>query len=136
MRLSPAAEFAIRGMLVVAERDGQGPVTLATVCQERSLSKQYLAKIFGQLARANLITPIRGKHGGYELAQGLDQISILDIIEAVEGPVALNLCQHQPPKCEEPDCGLRDVWSDLQHIFRDRLGAISLRDCLQPARPI
>ena len=136
MRLSPAAEFAIRGMLVVAERDGQGPVNLATICQERSLSKQYLAKIFGQLARANLITPIRGKHGGYELARGLDQISILNIIEAVEGPVALNLCQQQPPKCDELDCGLRSVWGDLQQTIRQKLGSISLRDCLQSASPI
>ena len=136
MRLSPAAEFAIRGMLVVAERDGQGPVNLATICQERSLSKQYLAKIFGQLARANLITPIRGKHGGYELARGLDQISILNIIEAVEGPVALNLCQQQPPKCDELDCGLRSDWGDLQQTIRQKLGAISLRDCLRSASPI
>jgi len=135
MKLSPAAEFAIRGMLVIAEHDGTGPVNLATICQERSLSKQYLAKIFGQLARANLVTPLRGKHGGYELARSLDQISILDIIEVMEGPIALNFCQHQPPKCDELDCGLRDVWAELQQIFRQKLSSISLRDCLQPVSP-
>ena len=120
-------------MLVLAEHDGEGPVNLATICQERPMSKQYLAKIFGQLSRASLITPIRGKHGGYELARSLDQTFILDIIEAVEGPVALNLCQQEPPKCDELDCGLRCVWRELQKTFREKLGSISLRDCLESA---
>lgn len=134
MKLSPAAELAIRGVMVLADLHGQGPVTLATICAKRDLSREYLAKIFGLLARADIITPIRGKHGGYVLSREPDSITILDVIEAVEGPLALNLCQHNPPKCDQVDCPLRCVWGDLQKTIRDKLGSISLKDGLAPPK--
>jgi len=113
----------------LAKRYGQGPVSLQAICAERDLPKEYLSKIFASLARANLIEPIRGKHGGYMLARGPDQISILDVIEAVEGPIALNFCQHTPPKCDNTECALRQVWTKLQNTFRRTLGEVTLADC-------
>ena len=68
MKLSMAAEFAIRGILCLAEHYGQGPVTLQEVCRRRKLRKEYLTKIFGLLARANLVDAVRGKGGGYILS--------------------------------------------------------------------
>lgn len=126
MRLSPAAELAIRGTCVLAQRYGEGPVTLQTVAETRSLSRQYLAKLFLQLAKADLVTAIRGKNGGYVLARDPSQITLLEIIEAVEGPLAMNFCQHDPPKCEEYDCPLRPVWTEIQEFVRDRLGRVTL----------
>ena len=120
----------MRGMIVLAENHGNGPLNLATVCAKRGLSKEYLAKLFALLARANLLTAIRGKHGGYVLSREPKQINIMEIIEAVEGPLALNFCQHDPPKCEEPDCVLRPVWADLQETIHRKLKAITLRDCV------
>ena len=131
MRLSPAAELAVRGMLVLAEHHGHGPVTLSAIRARRDLPKQYLAKIFASLARADLLTPVRGKHGGYVLARELGRITILDIIEAVEGPIALNYCQHDPPKCDETHCPLRRMWTDLQKTVRKKLGSVTLKDCVE-----
>jgi len=102
-------------------------MNLAAICEKRDLSKQYLAKIFGSLARAGLVTPVRGKHGGYVLARPPSEISILDVIEAVEGPVALNFCQSDPPKCDETECPLRPVWTELQTIVADRLRDVTLQ---------
>jgi len=130
MRLSPAAELAIRGTMILAERHGQGPVTLSTICRRRQLPKQYLTKIFGSLARAGLVTPVRGKKGGYMLGRPPGQITVLEVIEAVEGPIVLNYCQHNPPKCEQTDCRLRSVWSELQVTVREKLGAVTLADCV------
>ena len=127
MRMTPAAEFAVRGLYVLADHDGNAPVTLATICEKRDLSRQYLAKIFGTLVRAGLIRAVRGKNGGYLLARSPDEISILDVIEAVDGPMALNFCQHTPPKCDETDCPLRPVWADLQETVTARLGGLTLR---------
>ncbi len=132
LRLSPAAELAVRGALVLAERFGEGPVTLATICEQRDLPKQYLTKIFGQLARAELVTPIRGKNGGYELAREPDSINVLEVIEAVEGKLAMNYCQHDPPKCEMVcDCGLQPVWARLQEAITEQLSAMTLRDVVE-----
>lgn len=131
MKLSPAAELAVRGSLVLAEQYGQGPTTLADVCELRDLSREYLAKVFGLLARADIVTPVRGKHGGYMLSRDPKDISLLDIIVAVEGPQALNLCQYDPPKCEHAEtCKVQKVWAELQDIFEDRLRSKSLAECL------
>jgi len=131
MRLSPAAELAIRGTLVLAEQYGNGPVNLDSICARRNLPKQYLVKLFASLTRAGLISPVRGKHGGYLLMREPRQISILEIIEAVEGPIVLNYCLHDPPQCDEIGCPMREVWAQLQETIRQRLGAMTLADCLQ-----
>ncbi len=134
MRLAPASELAVRGTLVLAERHGQGPITLGAVCEARGLPRQYLTKIFSSLAKADIITPIRGKKGGYTLSRSPSDISILEVIETIEGPIWLNLCQHEPPKCDEADCLLRPVWTELQQVIRERLAKMSLADCLGNGR--
>ena len=134
MKLTPAAEFAVRGLVVLAQEQGQDPLALKTICERRDLPKEYLAKIFGSLARANIVTPVRGKHGGYVLARERDQITMLEIIEAVEGPVCLNFCQQNPPKCKEFDCPMRPVWTELQETMCDKLSSVTLADCLVPRR--
>ena len=130
MRLSAAAELAVRGVVVLAEHHGEGPTTLDTVCSEADLPKQYLTKIFGSLAKVNLVTPIRGKKGGYLLARHPKDVTLLEIVEAVEGPVVLNYCQHTPPQCDRVGCNLRPVWNELQEIIRDKLGAVTLADAI------
>jgi len=134
MRLSPAAGLALRGVVVLAGRYGEGPTTLKTVCAARNLPKQYLVKLFASLAKADVITAIRGKRGGYVLSRHPKQITVLEVIEAIEGPIALNYCQHNPPKCREPDCAMREMWTELQQIVRGRLGAMTLGDCLPTRR--
>ena len=130
MKVTPAAEFAVRGICVLAKQNGNGPVNLATICEKHDLSKQYLAKIFGTLARAGLVTPVRGKHGGYLLARRPDEITVLDVIEAVEGPIALNFCQHSPPRCDQTDCPLRPVWAELQDVVSTRLASVTFQSLL------
>ncbi|MHC4563523.1 MAG: RrF2 family transcriptional regulator [Planctomycetota bacterium] len=126
MNLSMAAELAIRGIRILALKSGERPVPLKVICGEGDLPKQYLVKIFAMLAKADLITPIRGKHGGYVLARKPEDITLLAVIEAVEGPLALNLCQYSPPKCEATECGLRKVWAELQETVQTKLGSVTL----------
>jgi len=130
LRLAAAAELAIRGVKVLAERYGNRPVPLDAICAEQKLPKQYLVKLFSLLVKADLITPVRGKHGGYMLARAPKEISLLEVIEAVEGTLALNFCQHDPPKCELVDCPLREVWSRLQETVRETLDSVTLADAI------
>jgi len=130
MKLSPAAELAVRGVLVLAEQYGQRPVTLQRICERRTLPRQYLVKIFADLTRAELIQPIRGKNGGFCLARDPHEITVLQVIEAVEGPLALNLCQHNPPQCDDIHCRIRPVWARLQKAMHDELGKLTLAQCL------
>jgi len=133
MKLSMAAEFAIRGILALAEYYGQGPVPLARICRRRKLPKQYCTKIFGMLVRANLIDAVRGKGGGYALARPPGEISLLSVIEAIEGPLAVNLCQSDPPKCNEPDCPVYPVWKRVQEQVSTTLAGKSLGELIATA---
>ncbi len=128
MKLSQAAELAVRGIQVLAQRHGDNPVPLDVICQARNLPKQYLVKIFALLARADLVMPIRGKHGGYLLSREPQDITLLEIVEAVEGPLAVNRCQEDPPKCDQEECPIRPVWTDIQSTVRDKLAAVTLAD--------
>jgi Rrf2 family protein len=136
MKLSPAAELAVRGILVLADhydcgQQKQKPVTLDTVCARRKLPKQYLTKIFSQLARVGLVVPVRGKGGGYTLGRAPQEINLLQVIEAVEGPIVLNLCQHNPSQCSEELCRIRPVWAELQHVVKEKLSSLKLSACMK-----
>ncbi len=134
MRLSMAAELAVRGILVLADSYGQGPIPLDEICERRNLPKQYLTKIFAMLARANLVDPVRGKGGGHALTRPPDEITLLEVVEAVEGPLAVNLCQHTPPKCDVLGCPVRPVWAEIQESIRGVLASKRLSDlaCIAP----
>lgn len=135
MQLSPAAELALRGVRVLAEKASERPVPMDVICSEADLPKQYLVKIFSMLARADIVRPVRGKHGGYLLSRGADAISLLEVIEAVEGPLALNFCQHDPPQCEDERCPARAVWRELQETMKAKLAEVKLAAvCHLPCR--
>lgn len=121
MKLSMAAELAIRGILDLATRYGKGPVPLEEICRNRNLPRPYLTKIFSSLTRAHLVASVRGKGGGYILARLPGEISLLDVIEAIEGPLALNLCVADPPQCEQIGCRVHPVWVDIQQHIRQSL---------------
>ena len=87
MRVSTAAELGIRGMAYLAQNYQNGPVPMAVICREQDLPRQYMLKIFGSLTRAGFVRTTRGKGGGFILGHPPADISILDIIEAVEGPL-------------------------------------------------
>ena len=128
MKLSMAAELAVRGMITLCSHHGDGPVPLEEICRSRALPKDYMIKIFGTLGRANLVSAVRGKKGGYVLGRLPKEITLLDIVEAIEGPIAVNLCQYDPPRCDQDNCAVRPIWTKLQKEVREALGGQTLAD--------
>ena len=128
MRISTAAELGVRGMAYLAKNYLNGPVPMATICREQGLPRQYMLKIFAALGRAGYVRTTRGKGGGFVLAHPPQDISILNIIEAVEGPLALNFCQSKPSRCRWPsdNCPIQPLWDDLQAITSRKLGEFRL----------
>jgi Rrf2 family protein len=83
------------------------------------------------LSRANIVKSVRGKHGGYVLAREPGSINLLQVIEAVEGPTALNVCQFDPPQCENAsECKVQKVWRELQATFDEKLASMTLDKCV------
>ena len=127
MRISTAAELGVRGMVYLAKQYRNGPIPMATICREQELPRQYMLKIFAALSRAGFVRTSRGKGGGFVLAQPPSEISILDIMQAVEGPLSLNFCQSEPSQCHhDKDCLVRPLWDDLQDTAFKKLSEFRL----------
>ena len=103
MRLTTKGRFAVTAMIDLALRQNNGPVTLAAISQRQQISLSYLEQLFGKLRRHELVESTRGPGGGYSLGRAADEISVADIIVAVEGqPVTTGSAfvdkieEHQP----------------------------------------
>ena len=87
MKLTTKGRFAVTAMLDLAMRQNRGPVTLAAISERQHISLSYLEQLFGKLRRAKLVSSVRGPGGGYNLAQGPHQITVADIVTAVDEPL-------------------------------------------------
>ena len=87
MKLTTKGRFAVTAMLDLALRQNRGPVTLAAISERQHISLSYLEQLFGKLRRAKLVSSVRGPGGGYNLAQGPNQITVADIVTAVDEPL-------------------------------------------------
>ena len=122
MKLSTRGRYAVMAMVELAAREcsldhcvaGQGQVSLAEIGQAQLLSVAYLEQLFGPLRRAGLVASARGPGGGYRLARPARQISISDIIEAVEEPIRATRCEDGSPGCLAGQrCLTHDLWACL-----------------------
>src|SRR5882762_4596079 len=87
MRLTTKGRFAVTAMVDLALRQNRGPVTLAAISERQHISLSYLEQLFGKLRRAELVSSVRGPGGGYNLARGTQEISVADIVTAVDEPL-------------------------------------------------
>ncbi|MBX9632700.1 MAG: Rrf2 family transcriptional regulator, partial [Burkholderiales bacterium] len=92
MRLTTKGRFAVTAMIDLALRDGQGPVTLADISERQKISLSYLEQLFGRLRRQGLVNSTRGPGGGYTLAKKTADVSVADVILAVDEPIDATQC--------------------------------------------
>ena len=92
MKLTTKGRFAVTAMLDIALHDPEEYVSIAAIGDRRHLSSAYLEQIFGKLRRAGLLEGVRGPAGGYRLAKPADQITVIDILEAVDDPLEKASC--------------------------------------------
>ncbi len=128
MRLTTKGRFAVTAMIDLALNNASGPVTLADISERQKISLSYLEQLFGKLRRRSLVTSVRGPGGGYNLANATDQVSVADIIVAVDEPIDATQCGGKENCKDDKKCITHDLWTDLnKHIF-DYLRAVKLSD--------
>lgn len=138
MRLTTKGRFAVTAMIDLAMRDGQGPVTLAGISERQKISLSYLEQLFGKLRRHALVESVRGPGGGYCLARKSGEVSVADIILAVDEPIDATQCGGKENCQDDHRCMTHDLWAELnEHVF-DFLESVSLHDLVekQKARPV
>ena len=118
MRLTTKGRFAVTAMMDVAMHGGSGPVTLAAVSSLQRISLSYLEQLFGKLRRSGLVESVRGPGGGYNLAKPQDNLSVADIILAVDEPIDATQCAGKENCLDDRRCMTHDLWAALNdHIF-------------------
>lgn len=122
MQITRQADYAIRAVLYITRLGGNQRASTSQVAQEQHIPPSFLAKIISQLSIAGVLQTSRGARGGVTLAKSADEISLLDVVEAIDGPIALNECVHETGSCTfGDDCPLRSIWCDAQDDLVKRL---------------
>jgi len=118
MRLTTKGRFAVTAMIDVAMHCSQGPVTLAGVSDRQKISLSYLEQLFGKLRRHGIVESVRGPGGGYNLARPASQLSVADIIQAVDEPIDATQCGGKENCQDDKRCMTHELWANLNaHIF-------------------
>ncbi|MBK1725785.1 Rrf2 family transcriptional regulator [Halorhodospira neutriphila] len=126
MRLSTKGRYAVTAMMDLALQSDQGPVTLAEISGTQGISLSYLEQLFARMRRAGLVVGVRGPGGGYRLAKAANEISIAQVISAVDENVDTTRCKGDED-CEEGErCLTHELWADLSCQIYDFLDGITL----------
>ena len=131
MRLTTKGRFAVTALLDIAIRHGSGPVTLADISERQRISFSYLEQLFSKLRQRKLVESVRGPGGGYCLAKGLDEVSVADIILAVDEPIDSTQCGGKENCLGDGKCMTHDLWAKLNEIIFDYLGSVTLEQLVQ-----
>ena len=131
MRLTTKGRFAVTAMIDLALRHESGPVTLAGIADRQKISLSYLEQLFGKLRRHELVSSVRGPGGGYCLAKLDDEITVADIIRAVDEPLDATQCGGKKNCHDEHRCMTHDLWSNLNKRMYEYLHSVSLGDLVR-----
>jgi len=129
MKLSSRVRYGCRALVGLAVHHDEGPLALETLAQGASIPEKYLAKIIQDLRRSGMIRSVRGAHGGYLLNGDPADVTLLDVWEALEGPLCPVDCLENPEGCDQLDqCVTRDVWSRVQDAVSGVLRSVTLAE--------
>ncbi len=122
MQITRQADYAVRAMAYLAQLGPNGHESTGKIAQAKGIPSSFLAKIVSQLSVAGLLQTSRGAHGGVSLAKPAESISLLDVVEAIDGPILLNDCVGETATCTyDVDCPLKPVWCDAQKMLIEHL---------------
>ncbi len=130
MRLTTKGRYAVTAMLDLAFHSQIKPVTLTDIATRQTISLSYLEQLFSRLRRAGMVTGVRGPGGGYKLSKESNEITISDIILAVDEQVDLTNCESKANCQNEQPCLTHDLWMGLSHTVRNYLDGITLGELL------
>lgn len=131
MKLSTRGKYGLYAMYYLAEHQGEGPQSLQSIATT-GVPKQYLEQLLGNLRRAGLVTSVRGAQGGYQIARPPGEITILDVMDAMEGPLSLSECMSDESCCTRScQCPVRRVWQRLTDSINHELAGVTLGDMFQ-----
>lgn len=126
MQITRQTDYAIRCVLYLAEHPNEVKV-VNEIARSKSIPKVFLAKILQKLSKAGIVRSYKGVKGGFELAKRPKDITLLDVIEAIDGPVAMNICAIDKRLCNMSNqCSVHPVWVQLRQDTERKLRKYSI----------
>jgi Rrf2 family protein len=124
MQITRQADYAVRAVLYLATLDNGTRAPTIKIAEEQEIPPSFLAKIVSQLSVAGVVQTSRGARGGVSLARPSDNISLLEVIEAIDGPIKLNECVPDPSICPfGEDCPVHEIWCETQKELVGKLAS-------------
>lgn len=122
MQITRQADYAVRAVVYLAKLGTDRRAATSQIAQEQNIPPSFLAKIVSQLSVAGLLQTSRGARGGVSLARDPENISLLEVVEAIDGPIILNDCVIDEDACPfSEDCPIRPIWCESQLELVNRL---------------
>ncbi len=122
MQITKQADYALRAIVFLAQIGKDEKASTSKIAKAQKIPPSFLAKIISQLSIAGLIHTSRGARGGVSLAKEPEDISVLDVIQAIDGPVILNECTENPDACPfQSSCPLFEIWCDARDMLINKL---------------
>jgi Rrf2 family iron-sulfur cluster assembly transcriptional regulator len=131
MRLTTKGRYAVTAVLDLALHQDQGPVSLAAISERQHISLSYLEQLFAKLRRNNIVSSTRGPGGGYKLKGNVDEISVSDIILAVDEACKVVDCSDSGGCHDGYQCLTHDLWQELSNEIRTFLDGITLSEIMR-----
>jgi len=132
MLLSTKGDYGVRALIDLAKHVGEGPVQRAEIARRRQIPESYLDHLLAQLRRDGYLRSTRGPGGGHELAKASDEITLLEVLESLEGSlVPIECVNEEPGSAAGALCGQQWVWQDIYTLMLERLGGTTIADLVE-----
>ena len=139
MKLSTKGRYGLRALIDLAVYSGQEAVSIQSIAKRQNISDRYLEQLMGKLRRAGLVVSIRGAGGGYRLARPAGEISVGEVLRALEGNLDAVTCPgtEEGPGCEDADlCVTRYVWKRINYSITQAVDTIMIEQLVEESRRI
>ena len=129
MKLSTRSRYGLRAMLVLALSDSDKSIMTKEIAEKQNLPATYLEQLMLALRKAKLVVATRGAHGGYVLSRSANEITLVEIVEALEGPLDIADCADVPNCCIDSDaCALKEIFLQANKALYDVFAGVSLAE--------
>jgi len=129
MQIPRRVDYGLRAVIYLSNQDPEKCCSITEIAEQQGVPRKYLEKIVQDLTRSGLIKSKRGSCGGYALARPAEAISFFDVIQALEGPLAVNVCMDEHLACDQlTRCTMQGVWSDVQRKITEMLTLTTIAD--------
>lgn len=130
MRLTAKSEYGLLAMIDLASRAEVGPVSAREISERQAIPAKFLEQLMATLRKGGLVSAVRGARGGFVLERAASEITVLDVVETLEGPLGTTVCEgERAASCgREGLCAAADVWADATEAVREVLVTATLAD--------